>query len=55
MRTVRVAEELARPPADRRPTSEDLLIALVRESVGVARELLGAAGDEAVLRRALGG
>jgi ATP-dependent Clp protease ATP-binding subunit ClpA len=55
VRTVRVAEELAAAAGRPQANEEDLLIALVRESVGVARVLLGDAGDEAAVRRALGG
>jgi ATP-dependent Clp protease ATP-binding subunit ClpA len=55
VRTVRAAEELAAAAGRPQANEEDLLIALVRESVGVARVLLGDAGDEAAVRRALGG
>jgi ATP-dependent Clp protease ATP-binding subunit ClpA len=54
VRVVRVAEELAKDAGRPQANEEDLLIALVRESVGVARVLLGDAADEARLRRALG-
>jgi ATP-dependent Clp protease ATP-binding subunit ClpA len=54
VRVVRVAEGLAKDAGRPQANEEDLLVALVRESVGVARELLGDAGDEARLRRALG-
>ncbi len=54
VRSIETAEELAasagRPQAD----DGDLLLALARESAGIARTLLGPATDEASLRRALG-
>jgi ATP-dependent Clp protease ATP-binding subunit ClpA len=46
----RLAQQEGRPQAD----AENLIVALARDSVGAARELLGAAADEDVLRRALG-
>jgi hypothetical protein len=54
VRVVNAAEQIAgeegRPQAD----DVDLLLGLVRESVGLARTLLGPAADEASLRHVLG-
>jgi ATP-dependent Clp protease ATP-binding subunit ClpA len=54
VRAVTVAEELAREEGRPQADDVDLLLGLVRESVGLARTLLGPAADEASLRYALG-
>jgi ATP-dependent Clp protease ATP-binding subunit ClpA len=54
VRVVELAERLAQAEGRPQADGENLVIALARESVGVARELLGPAADEGVLRRALG-
>ncbi len=54
MRAVTVAEELAREAGRPQADDVDLLLGLVRESVGLARTLLGPAADEASLRHVLG-
>jgi ATP-dependent Clp protease ATP-binding subunit ClpC len=54
VRVVELAERLARQEGRPQADGEHLVIALARVSVGVSRELLGPAADEAVLRRALG-
>jgi hypothetical protein len=45
-----VATEAGRPQV----VSADLLLGLVRESIGAARAMLGEAADEARVRHALG-
>ena len=54
VRAVAVAEELARDAGRPQADDVDLLLGLVRESVGLARTLLGPAADEASLRHVLG-
>jgi ATP-dependent Clp protease ATP-binding subunit ClpA len=54
VRAVRTAERLAREAGRPQADDVDLLFGLVRESVGAARALLGAAADEVALRHALG-
>jgi ATP-dependent Clp protease ATP-binding subunit ClpA len=53
VRAVGTAERLAGDSGRPQPDERDLLFGLVRESAGVARELLGRAADEAEMRRAL--
>jgi ATP-dependent Clp protease ATP-binding subunit ClpA len=55
VRAVAVAEELAREAARPQADDVDLLLGVVRESLGLARTLLGPAADEPALRRALDG
>jgi ATP-dependent Clp protease ATP-binding subunit ClpA len=52
-RAVRAAEQLAGKAGRPQPDERDLIVGLVRESVGAAHDLLGRAADEAALRRAL--
>jgi ATP-dependent Clp protease ATP-binding subunit ClpA len=54
VRAVATAEALAREDGRPQADDTDLLLGLVRESVGAARALLGQAADEARLRRSLG-
>jgi ATP-dependent Clp protease ATP-binding subunit ClpA len=53
VRTLRTAERRAADAGRPQPDERDLILALARESVGAAHELLGRAADEASLRRAL--
>jgi ATP-dependent Clp protease ATP-binding subunit ClpA len=55
IRCVRTAEHLAQELGHPQATDADLAVALARDSVGLARTLLGPDADEQALRDALGG